>query len=729
MAPKSEGTIAEKKASKDMMGDIQPKLDELSTRIDRCDQGINSLKNTAVLDLQKQIDKLASSIPELKAELKADVQSLQTATDDAVSSLGKKADANLEAINMKFDELQSDLFQMGAKFDAAIDELKKADEAEAASRRELEAKLSQDRQDALDRDIRDKKELDDTLRAVCKDIETQKEKVQQGFSGAGDHLKTAISSLNDQLTSLDNNHSKKKDKMENSIKDDLAKVRIQILEIIAKESADQSATTSALRESREAAERAVRKDMAEFERQTGIARMEMMKDFTTRLTDLDDRSTYAMHVVERTNNSMQNIKWRIASADLEGRNKVSMFTKPFPAHGLRGFKLELRVEKHPDGTDMTLGDSSLYLWAPKGVRVAFRLWVGEPQGEQSKGRVMELEHTYLQESRFGAKSFFQLAHFMGECLNVGVELLEVEHELDFWDGTPGGPLDPRGARQPDATLGDGRVVDGETAKVAAPPMGTKVSAVALSNLRVEELIRKQLTLLQTRYCKKSEWKIARADEIVNMYPPGRALCSKTFCCGGLEDLQFVIYPRGMGGADGYCSLLISAPAGASIKGNIYLGKQVRPLEHTWTERGQYGRANFCRWDNAVENDVVVVALELHECSMSLPEVGGLKLLSHVPSTALVDVQELPRAPQAMVEEKTPAAKRAFAGTLSPVDPGPRNSKGKQKDKHLAWLRKVPAPLRDIHTAGPLGQGAGVLGSLQESTLHRPHSTDTLPPTR
>jgi hypothetical protein len=137
----------------------------------------------------------------------------------------------------------------------------------------------------------------------------------------------------------------------------------------------------------------------------------------------------------------------------------------------------------------------------------------------------------------------------------------------------------------------------------------------------------------------------------------------------------------------------------------------------------------------VENDVMVVALEMHECTMSLPDVGGLKLLSQVPSSALVDVQELPRAPQAMLEEKTPAAKRAFYGTLSPVDPGPRNtqSRGKQKDKQLAWLRKVPsAPmgatnLRDANSAGALGQtGVGFLSSLHESSMQRPHSTDTLP---
>jgi hypothetical protein len=315
---------------------------------------------------------------------------------------------------------------------------------------------------------------------------------------------------------------------------------------------------------------------------------------------------------------------------------------------------------------------------------------------------------------------------------VGVELLEVEHELEFWDGTPGGPLDPRGSQKPDAVLDDGRVVDGETADLVAPKMATKVTAVALCNMRVEEIIRKQLNLLSTRYCKKSEWKITRADELLNMYPPGRAMCSKSFSCGGLDSLQFVVYPRGMGSADGYCSLLISAPAGAYLKGNIYLGKQVRTIEHTWAERGQYGRANFCRWDSAVENDAVVVALEIHECTMSTPEGGGLKMLSHVPAAALVDVQELPVAPQAMLEEKTPAAKRAFYGALSPVEPGPRHQKGKQKDKQLAWMRKVPsAPLgtnlRDIQTAGSMSQtGAGFLSSLHESSMQRPHSTDTLP---
>ena len=49
------------------------------------------------------------------------------------------------------------------------------------------------------------------------------------------------------------------------------------------------------------------------------------------------------------------------------------------------------------------------------------------------------------------------------------------------------------------------------------------------------------------------------------------------------------------------------------------------MEHLWTERGTYGRANFCRWDSAVENPnsadggYVLVGIEFVEARM---EVAG-----------------------------------------------------------------------------------------------------------
>ena len=37
----------------------------------------------------------------------------------------------------------------------------------------------------------------------------------------------------------------------------------------------------------------------------------------------------------------------------------------------------------------------------------------------------------------------------------------------------------------------------------------------------------------------------------------------------------VVYPGGMGGMNGFCSLLVNAPEGAFLKGSFSMGKQVR----------------------------------------------------------------------------------------------------------------------------------------------------------
>ena len=80
--------------------------------------------------------------------------------------------------------------------------------------------------------------------------------------------------------------------------------------------------------------------------------------------------------MERSCSNATTIKWRIQASELEGKMRVSMFSDLFHCHGARNMKLELRIDKHVDGTSDSLGDSSLYLWAPQGNRISFRLWVG-----------------------------------------------------------------------------------------------------------------------------------------------------------------------------------------------------------------------------------------------------------------------------------------------------------------------------------------------------------------
>lgn len=159
-----------------------------------------------------------------------------------------------------------------------------------------------------------------------------------------------------------------------------------------------------------------------------------------------------------------------------------------------------------------------------------------------------------------------------------------------------------------------------------------------------------------------------------------------------------MFPRGSScSADtGFCTLLINAPAGAYIKGNLLMGKQVRALEHTWPERGNHGRAKFCRWDAAVEGDYLVVGIEIFQANLTKVDegvLGSLKLHSHVPHGALQDVQDLAKRPATALQDTlTPAGKRTLYGTLSPLDGTAKVDKGTGKrmgKEKMEWLRKVP----------------------------------------
>jgi hypothetical protein len=737
MAPKKGGKIESKDLS---VPDVTPQINALEKRCDALEALVKEIRGADFEKLQVQIDGLKEALEGQKSASTSGLDAVQALIDNELKPRDNDLEEKINATNVRIDDLKAvDLKAISQEIEDRTAEFRAADQALHEKVDALDAKNQQVAKEHEDRMTKETLEREQNVTELRSDLEALRAHTDKEFARSDADMAAAVAKINQEMADLDALHKQLLDTKSTEITTELNRVNQALTDRIDKERTFSDASREALRENREAAEQAFREEMDTLDRKNTQIRENANEDLMNYITNLDDKSTYALHVVERLCSNATCIKWRIASSELEGKMRVSMFSDKFHCHGARNLKLELRIDKHVDGTTDSLGDTSLYLWAPQGQRISFRLWVGEPVGarasEHSKGKSTSCDFHYLQEGRYGAKSFFQLAHFMSDHLMVGVEILEVEQEVQYWDGDPGSVLDPRGTGSKKAggevKLADGRVVDKATAELINPTP-TKLTAICMSNMRLHETMNEQMALIKSRYCKRSEWKITHAEELLSMYPPGRALCSKPFCAAGLEDLQFVIYPRGMGGADGYCSLLISAPAGTFIKGFIHMGKQARSLEHTWAERGQYGRANFCRWDNAVENDTVVAALEIIECMSNTAESGGLRLTSQVPQSALQDVQEIPRAPQP--DEKTPAAKRALYGNLSPVDAPAKGSKVK-KDKSLAWLRKipgVPAPsdssFNETHSGafGATGGFPSALSSQMSAPDIRPQSSGTLP---
>merc|ERR1711908_178452 len=71
-------------------------------------------------------------------------------------------------------------------------------------------------------------------------------------------------------------------------------------------------------------------------------------------------------------------------------------------------------------------------------------------------------------------------------------------------------------------------------------------------------VKKSMASQRDRYTKRVEWRLENASRLQAEYTPSRSIQSPTFAMAGLEDLQLICAPNASN--DGFCSLLVSAPA-------------------------------------------------------------------------------------------------------------------------------------------------------------------------
>merc|ERR1719253_424156 len=168
----------------------------------------------------------------------------------------------------------------------------------------------------------------------------------------------------------------------------------------------------------------------------------------------------------------------------------------------------------------------------------FRLTVGTQNSRT-------LEHTFTHPGRYGAKQMFLLSQFDDEIV-IGCEIIEVEHQVQFWDGEPGHHLDPRHktADGPFVTVA-GDVVDSKTKRIVEPGPVELYAHTTFSN-RVRRQMEDELQVQRGRFVRSVEWTVQNAAETYKTHPGGRALHSTTFSAAGIPDLHLVVYPRGMG---------------------------------------------------------------------------------------------------------------------------------------------------------------------------------------
>jgi len=283
------------------------------------------------------------------------------------------------------------------------------------------------------------------------------------------------------------------------------------------------------------------------------------------------------------------------------------FSPKFDAAGCFGLQLELQLLRVTE-TDLAgqndLGNLAVFLWACKGSTMVFKLYIGN--------KSMTLEKTFNGRVPYGTPRLCWLHEQINkddDTLRIGVEILETIREIEHSIKVP--PVPPK-------CLTDGQLAtDAAHAARAANRLALEGSLFFKRHItnRVLDQVHKEVELMRSRMVRKIEWCVKRASAIRECFPKDEAMCSPHFSAAGVERLQFVLYPSGYGTAnEGFCSLYIYGPTGATLRCKLSLGKQVREVCHSFDESGACGRTNFCNWASVVDsdNDLVLIRLEIEE---------------------------------------------------------------------------------------------------------------------
>lgn len=334
----------------------------------------------------------------------------------------------------------------------------------------------------------------------------------------------------------------------------------------------------------------------------------LQADTLKRFSEVDDYTrSLSKCLSEIENLPTRRVEWRIPNAAERLRPwdtaKASLYTSwfspRFDAAGMHDLQLEIRLFRQADANveGQEAGDTSVFLWACKGVTVTFRLYIGT--------KTATFEKVFHGRVPYGAKRLCFVTDEIEKAedlLRVGVEILEVRRDIEK----------PLGASPDDEPL-----------------EGSLVYQRNINN-RLLEQVQGISDIMRSRLVKRVEWRVAHASLLQRCFPSGREICSPSFVAAGLESMQLVFYPSGYAGAtDHFCSIFLFAPAGATINGFICAGKFKHKINHTFEMAGAFGRTNFGRFETLIDeiDDTVTIALEITEASQDIRGVAQHQILA------------------------------------------------------------------------------------------------------
>mmetsp|Transcript_41401 Transcript_41401/g.72713 ORF Transcript_41401/g.72713 Transcript_41401/m.72713 type:complete len:783 (-) Transcript_41401:104-2452(-) len=377
----------------------------------------------------------------------------------------------------------------------------------------------------------------------------------------------------------------------------------------------------------------------------------------------------AMSEVENT--STRRVEWVIQKVSKKVRPlspsramlHCSWFSPKFDAAGAHGLQLELQLFRQSDppvdGEDA--GDCAVHLWACKGMNLAYKLYVGKKH--------VNLEKVFNGRVPYGTKRFCWLREEINkedDTLTVGVEILEAIREVQHPVKPPPPPVFEEGESE------ELRKVKQEQAQ---KHLDGSVFFYRSVNNRILDQVKHQVEIMQSRMVRKIEWRVENASLLRRCFPQGEAICSMAFSAAGVDGMQLIFYPSGYNSAtEGFCSLFLFAPAGATLSCWLSAGTQRRDASHTFEEPGAFGRTNFCRYESCIDEaeDVIMIALDIQDAqqdmraTVSHPTVqpGDRRTQPEIDGSAphaidsVVKLTKVPRAPPGGHQKK--AASGALA---------------------------------------------------------------------
>lgn len=284
---------------------------------------------------------------------------------------------------------------------------------------------------------------------------------------------------------------------------------------------------------------------------------------------------------------------------------TSWFSPAFDASGVSGMRLELQMYR-PPGPKSTeeerkAGNLGVFLWACKGMKLAFKLYIGD--------RCTQFDKKFNGRAPCGTHRFCFLKDQIdteNDTLRVGIEFMEVLRELE----EPINPSSTSTAKKDGALDG---TADGSITSMIVP--AGSMCVMRHSSNRVIEQVRKEVQVMESKMVRKIDWLVQKGSKLRQYFLKDEALCSPVFKAAGLDNLQLILYPSGYGPATpGFCSVFLYGPAGANVHCFLTLGNQSREIFHTFEVSGAYGRTNFCMFDPVIDvvDDTVLLTLEIEE---------------------------------------------------------------------------------------------------------------------